>query len=192
LPPAEGMVAYTQGLMDLGATLCSQRAPRCNACPLTEDCVARLEGRPEDYPVKTRKLKRGQRTLHLLWLARGDSIWLLRRPATGIWAGLWSLPEFESPQAMQQFLAGRPGSSQTLPGFTHVLTHLDLALQPVRHQLPAHAGLDLQLSERWPEGRWVAGAELARFGLPAPVAKLLGRSDELFAAQELVDEREPL
>jgi A/G-specific adenine glycosylase len=192
LPQAQGMVAYTQGLMDLGATLCSQRAPRCNACPLAEDCVARREGRPEDYPVKTRKLKRGQRTLHLLWLAQADSIWLLRRPGTGIWAGLWSLPEFESPEALREFLAGRPGASQPLPGFTHVLTHLDLKLEPVRHQLPAKARQDAELNERWPEGRWVASIELARFGLPAPMAKLLGRSDELFAAQELVDEREPL
>ena len=192
LPAAEGMVAYTQGLMDLGATLCSQRAPRCNACPLTEDCAARREGRPEAYPVKTRKLKRGQRELTLLWLMQGDAVWLVRRPATGIWAGLWSLPECESAEALHQAIAGWPGTTETLPGFTHVLTHLDLRIKPLRHVLGPRAWSEAALLERWPEGRWVTRAELPSFGLPAPVAKLLARSDELFGAQELVDQREAL
>jgi A/G-specific adenine glycosylase len=192
LPPAEGMVAYTQGLMDLGATLCSQRAPRCNACPLADDCVAQREGRPEAYPVKTRKLKRSARALVLLWLVQGDAVWLLRRPSTGIWAGLWSLPEFESTEPLHEALAGWPGASEPLPGFTHVLTHLDLYITPLRHALPARARCDSLLQARWPEGRWVARDELAAFGLPAPVARLLARSDELFAAQEFVDQREAL
>ncbi|MEK8031689.1 A/G-specific adenine glycosylase [Ideonella sp. DXS29W] len=196
LPDSEGMVAYTQGLMDLGATLCSQRSPRCNACPLGGECVAKQQGRPEDYPVKTRKLKRSRRQLVLLWLARGDFIWLVRRPTTGIWAGLWSLPEFDSVEALEDAVAGWPGSTQALPTFTHVLTHLDLSLEPVRHQLAdganANANADAELGSRWPEGQWVAYRDLARHGLPAPIAKLLGRSDELFAAQEFVDQGEPL
>ncbi|HJV69565.1 A/G-specific adenine glycosylase [Ideonella sp.] len=191
LPPSDGMVAYTQGLMDLGATLCSQRAPRCAACPLADDCVARREGRPEDYPVKTRKLKRGQRTIALLWLVQGDRVWLVRRPASGIWAGLWSLPEFDSIEGVREYLAGWPGSSDEVPAFTHVLTHLDLRLQPLRHALPARARRDAALLSMWPEGRWVSRSELGAYGLPAPVAKLL-TSDQLLAAQELVDQREPL
>jgi len=192
LPEAEGMVAYTQGLMDLGATLCSQRAPRCNACPLTDDCVAKRDGRPEDYPVKTRKLKRSQRAITMLWLTQGDQVWLVRRPSTGIWAGLWSLPEFDSVDDLQQALGGWPGASEVLPGFTHVLTHLDLQLQPVQHRLPTNARREAALKEVWPEGRWIERRELAAFGLPAPVTRLLGRSDQLFAAQELIDQTEPL
>ncbi|MFZ5548301.1 MAG: A/G-specific adenine glycosylase [Pseudomonadota bacterium] len=192
LPSPDGMVAYTQGLMDLGATVCAQRAPRCSACPLQEDCVASREGRPEAYPLKTRKLKRGQRELTLLWLQQADRLWLLRRPATGIWAGLWSLPEFESVDAMHAWLAGWPGRSEALAGFTHVLTHLDLHITPLRHTLPAQSARDALLQARWPEGRWVRRDELPAFGLPAPVARLVGRSDELLAAQELVDQREPL
>jgi A/G-specific adenine glycosylase len=192
LPPADSMVAYTQGMMDLGATLCSQRAPRCPACPLADACVARREGRPESYPVKTRKLKRSARALVMLWLVHGDAVWLLRRPSSGIWAGLWSLPEFESLQALHEALAGWPGTSEALPGFTHVLTHLDLYITPLRHRLPAPRRQDAALRALWPQGRWVARDELAAFGLPAPVARLLAGSDELLGAQELVDQREAL
>ncbi|MFO1339960.1 MAG: A/G-specific adenine glycosylase [Burkholderiaceae bacterium] len=173
LPEPAGMVAYTQGLMDLGATLCTQRTPRCEACPLAEPCAARRGGRPEAYPVKTRKLKRSRRALTLLWLTQGDRVWLLRRPASGIWAGLWSLPEFASADALGDWLAGWPGETLALPAFTHVLTHLDLAISPWRHVLPPRARRDPALQARWPEGRWVARDELAAFGLPAPVAKLL-------------------
>ncbi|MGM9491112.1 A/G-specific adenine glycosylase [Ideonella sp. YS5] len=192
LPPSEDMVAYTQGLMDLGATLCTQRAPRCAACPLAEDCVARSEGRPEAYPVKTRKLKRSAREVALLWLAQGDRVWLVRRPARGVWAGLWSLPEFDTREEAREQAATWPGQTTEWPGVTHVLTHLDLYLKPVRHELNAGSPSEEELAARWPEGRWVARADLGAFGLPAPIARLLAASDQLFAAQELVDEREPL
>jgi A/G-specific adenine glycosylase len=191
LPQADGMVAYTQGLMDLGATLCSQRAPRCAACPLNDDCVARQQGRPEAYPLKTRKLKRSRRALALLWLTHGEQVWLLKRPDSGIWAGLWSLPEFESVEVAREALSGWPGETTEFPSFTHVLTHLDLLLQPLRHEWPLGGGGQAGLTQRWPEGRWVALRDLAAYGLPAPVARLLA-SDELLAAQEFVDQREAL
>jgi A/G-specific adenine glycosylase len=173
LPESPGMVAYTQGLMDLGATLCSQRQPRCGTCPLADGCVARAEGRQETYPVKTRKLRRSQRTHALLWLTQGDAVWLQRRPDVGVWAGLWSLPEFDSAETVLAAVDGWPGTRETLPAFTHVLTHLDLQLTPVRLQLPVRTELDPALRALWPSGRWVARAELASFGLPAPVARLL-------------------
>jgi A/G-specific adenine glycosylase len=191
LPDSTGMVAYTQGLMDLGATLCSQRQPRCSACPLAVGCVARAEARPEAYPVKTRKLKRSQRTHALLWLTQGDTVWLQRRPDAGVWAGLWSLPEFESAEALLAAVDGWPGTRETLPAFTHVLTHLDLNLTPVRLRLGEQARHDAALVSMWPSGRWVARADLAHFGLPTPVARLL-LSDQLVLAQEVVDQRQAL
>jgi A/G-specific adenine glycosylase len=192
LPPAEGMVSYTQGLMDLGATLCTQRAPRCEACPLAGDCVARRDGRVQDYPVKTRKLKRSAREVALLWLVRGDRVWLVRRPSRGVWAGLWSLPEFGTRDEARQQAAGWPGQTVEWPAFTHVLTHLDLYLKPMRHELPAGAPGDDELAVLWPDGRWVGRAELGAFGLPAPIARLLASSDDLLGTQELVDQDEPL
>jgi A/G-specific adenine glycosylase len=169
----KGIEAYTQGLMDLGASVCSTRTPKCDGCALAALCVARQQGRTEHYPVKSRKLKRSQRSHALLWLRQGEAHWLVQRPAKGVWAGLWSLPEFESVDALRGQLNGWPGSSTVMPSFTHVLTHLDLALSPVSHVLPAQARRDAALQQLWPTGRWVSQADLPQHGLPAPVAKLL-------------------
>jgi len=169
----EGIEAYTQGLMDLGASVCSTRAPRCGDCAVAALCVARQQGRPEAYPVKTHKLKRSRREHALLWLRQGDAHWLVQRPAQGVWAGLWSLPEFDSVDTLRSQLVDWPGLTSVLPSFKHVLTHMDLMLSPVLHVLPPQAGRDAALRQLWPTGRWVAQAEMAQFGLPAPVAKLL-------------------
>ncbi|HJW12312.1 MAG TPA: A/G-specific adenine glycosylase, partial [Albitalea sp.] len=89
LLPQRGIEAYTQGLMDLGATLCVARAPQCDACPLRADCIAARDGTQQNYPVKSRKLKRGRREHLWLWLRWRDELWLTQRPDTGVWAGLW-------------------------------------------------------------------------------------------------------
>lgn len=168
LLPARGIEAYTQGLMDLGAQVCSTRRPVCERCPLEPVCVARAEGAPERYPVKTKKLKRGRRAHALLWLLRGDTMWLVQRPETGVWAGLWSLPEFDSAEALQAFTAGWPGQGAWLAPIEHALTHFDWTLQPLRWTLPARAKLP-----PLPAGRWATLDEALALGLPAPLRKLL-------------------
>jgi A/G-specific adenine glycosylase len=176
LLPASDVDRYTQGLMDLGATVCLARRPLCATCPLATDCVARGEGRPEAYPVKTRKLKRGRRQHALLWLVHRERLWLTQRPATGVWAGLWSLPEFDDADLLQAQLEGWPGSGEVLPAIEHALTHFDWTLQPLRWTLPARLatarvqGIEPQL----PPGRWVTVAEALAMGLPSPLRKLLG------------------
>jgi A/G-specific adenine glycosylase len=173
LPPAEEREAiahYTQGLMDLGATVCLPRKPSCMICPVNTVCVARREGAPERYPVKTRKLKRSAQSLWVL-LARDAQgrAWLEKRPAKGIWAGLHCLPVFDS---RDELLAALPAAArrgvQDLPAFTHVLTHKDLHLHPVL------------LNGAQPQGdgaRWVEAQEWSRLGLPAPMRKLLEGSE---------------
>jgi len=172
---AGGIEAYTQGLMDLGASLCSLRRPACDACPLAGLCVARAEGRPEAYPVKTRKLKRGRREHVLLWLTHGDRVWLVQRPQTGVWAGLWTLPEFDTDEALWALGAGWPGDGRLLAPFKHVLTHLDWLLQPCHWPLPDDLDpAPLQaLEATLPAGRWVPRDEALAMGLPAPIRKLL-------------------
>jgi len=168
LLPATGIEAYTQGLMDLGAGVCLARRPACERCPLAEPCVARAEGAPERYPVKTRKLKRGRRAHALLWLQRGDAMWLVQRPETGVWAALWSLPEFDTAEALEAFTAGWPGEGAWLPPIEHALTHFDWTLQPMRWILPARAKLP-----PLPAGRWATDEEALALGLPAPLRKLI-------------------
>jgi A/G-specific adenine glycosylase len=160
--------AYTQGLMDLGATVCHARNPGCLACPVTDMCLAHREGNPQDYPVKSRAPRRGAQALWLLRAQAGDgSVWLEKRPASGIWGGLHCLPVFDSREALQ---ASVPVSARTrlrddVP-FLHVLTHKDLHLHPVQARVPASA-----LHRR--EGAWFASGEWPLLGLPAPIRKLL-------------------
>ena len=175
LLPEHDIASYTQGLMDLGATLCSARAPACLVCPVQSDCAAARAQTQERYPVKTRKLKRGAREHVWLWLRWREQVWLVRRPATGVWAGLWSLQEFDSHAAFEAACAGWPGHAEWLPSFTHTLTHLDWRLHPVRWTLPERtaAARRAAIEARWPNGRWFTIEDALAAGLPAPLRKLL-------------------
>ena len=160
----EAMPRYTQGLMDLGATVCLSRNPSCLLCPVREICAAQAEGNPESYPVKTRNFKRSTQSLWLLLArSRDGSVRLHRRPATGIWAGLYCPPVFESWDALQ---AAAPGARlQEGAPFVHVLTHKDLHLHPVRAVIAKGSVRDA--------GDWFTGDEWPALGLPAPIRKLL-------------------
>ena len=175
LLPERDIERYTQGLMDLGATLCSARSPTCLLCPVLAHCAAARAQTQQCYPVKTRKLKRGTREHVWLWLQWRDQVWLTQRPATGVWAGLWSLPEFDSRAAFDSATAGWPGRGEWLPSFTHVLTHLDWTLHPMRWSLPDRLSVARRtaLEHAWPSGRWFGLDEALAAGLPAPLRKLL-------------------
>ena len=172
LLPASGceeqMPAYTQGLMDLGATVCLQRNPQCLLCPVSDPCIARRQGRAVDYPVKSRKLKRSSQSLWLLHARSPEgAVWLVKRPATGIWAGLYCLPVFESRDDLAAALPAKARSQLSdNPAFLHVLTHKDLYLHPV--------GAKLNISVLSKDaGGWFDAAQWPALGLPAPIRKLL-------------------
>ena len=175
LLPDQGVEAYTQGLMDLGATLCSVRSPQCLLCPAQAVCSAARSGTPQAYPVKTSKLKRGVREHVWLWLAWRDQVWLIKRPDRGVWAGLWSLPELLSREELHAATAEWPGRAEWLPSFMHTLTHLDWTLHPVRWTLPASIGEAnvVACTAALPEGRWFSAEQALAAGLPAPLRKLL-------------------
>jgi A/G-specific adenine glycosylase len=178
LLPARGIASYTQGLMDLGATVCLPRAPRCDACPLSTQCVARACGDPLAYPARPRRARRSARSSCWLWLQAGASVWLVPRPSAGIWAGLWSLPEFDSPEAVRSALPRLRGEPRHGAAFVHVLTHLDWTLQPLYWTLAGRARHALQdeLAALWPGGRWVALKDAPALGLPAPLRRLLAEA----------------
>lgn len=173
---AAQMPSYTQGLMDLGATLCTPRKPACLTCPWSEACEGRRQGDPERLPVKTRKLKRSVRESWLPWLVWGDRVWLQQMPETGVWAGLWTLPLLADEAALLGLL-GPQRSAQVEPQgrHKHVLTHLDWWLnlrRLVLDEADAQA-LSPALQALSPSGRWLAPSELARVGMPAPLRKWL-------------------
>ena len=171
LLPERGIEPYTQGLMDLGAQVCTRSRPACAACPLSGPCVARAQGRSEAYPVRTRRTRRGERRSTLLWLTQGDAVWLVQRPERGVWAGLWSLPEWDGPATPP----GWPGEGGLLEPFVHVLTHLDWELQPLRWQLPEALAAPERdrLTQALGPGCWWSTAQALALGLPAPVRRLL-------------------
>ncbi len=169
----DAMPRYTQGLMDLGATVCARRAPECAACPLAATCVAKREGRTHELPVKSRRIKRTAQSLWLL-VARCDSgaVWLSKRPAQGIWASLYAVPMFDSPEALSDAVAQMGAASPRLvfgAPFVHVLTHKDLHLHPVVCTLKGPERVD-------DSGRWFSAQEWSALGLPAPVRKLLSEA----------------
>jgi A/G-specific adenine glycosylase len=176
LLPDRGIERYTQGLMDLGATLCAARAPRCDACPVQSMCVARAQGRPERYPVKTRRTSRGARANALLWLTDAQQrVWLTQREPRGVWAGLWTLPLFDSLDALRTLSASWPGRGEALAPIDHALTHFDWRLEPWRHALGSRAGAArvAAIETALPPGAWFTIDGALALGLPAPIRKLL-------------------
>lgn len=169
------MPRYTQGLMDLGATICLPRAPLCGQCPLHASCVALRGGEPERYPVKTRKLTRRSESWQLLVLRNTKGqVWLQRRPATGIWAGMHCVPVFEDSASLHCSVRALADdvddlSIHELQPFVHVLTHRDLHLHPVlvTGSLPSRPAHD---------GEWLGADQWSAVGLPAPIRKLLDTS----------------
>ena len=160
---AHTMPAYTQGLMDLGASLCQARKTDCVACPLASGCAARASGEPTALPRISKTLKRREQALYLYWQQHGDAVRLERRPAQGIWGGLYCLPEISLAQYQR---LGEEAGSEYLPPIKHVLTHRDLQLHIVRQRSVGVA--EIGVGEVWQPI-----ATLGSLGLPQPIGKLL-------------------
>ena len=163
------MPAYTQGLMDLGAMVCSVRSPKCDACPVSGRCLAFRSGKPEAFPVKARKIERRSESIWLLWATRSDgAVWLVRRPEAGIWAGLYCLPVFSSLEMLHGAIPPNISrAAEVLPAISHALTHKELVMHPVR-VAAAFSGL-----ERAGSGVWADREKLAKLGMPAPIRRIL-------------------
>uniref|UniRef100_UPI0035C9E083 A/G-specific adenine glycosylase n=1 Tax=uncultured Caballeronia sp. TaxID=1827198 RepID=UPI0035C9E083 len=119
------VTAYTQGLMDLGATLCVRGKPDCARCPFAPDCVANVTGRQKQLPTARPKKTVPTRKTWMLVLQDGDTVLLEKRPPTGIWGGLWSLPEAADEDALIAVAHSLGGTDtlQRLSPFTHTFTH---------------------------------------------------------------------
>ena len=171
-PSADEMTAYTQGLMDLGATVCTRSRPACGGCPMQGICRGYHAGEPQRFPVKTRTLKRRHESwwLLLVRLEGGQArFWLQRRPASGIWAGLYCPPVYESEQAAHAVLPQVWRDRLiALEAVSHSLTHRELRLHPLLLELGSEPG-----AGELPEGQWVDADQLSQHGLPAPVKLLL-------------------
>jgi A/G-specific adenine glycosylase len=110
-----------QALMDLGATICRPRQPRCDACPFASDCAARASGNPEAYPSRRARKARPHRYGVAWWIERDDHVWLVRRPRKGLLGGMAALPGTD--------WADVPADPrQAFGAVRHVFTHFSLDL----------------------------------------------------------------
>ena len=176
LLPHDGIESYTQGLMDLGATLCTRARPDCARCPLQTRCVAYATGRTAELPVRKPKKTNPEKQAALLVLIDDGEVLLEQRAPSGIWGGLMSLPEVDGhlvrgavdEAALSAAAAryGEVGEVQALLPLVHVFTHYKLHIAPFKVVLAARGAL--------PEHHvWWKLAEIERAPLPAPVKKLL-------------------
>lgn len=166
--------AYTQGLMDLGATLCVRGKPECGRCPFAVDCVAQATGRQRELPAARPKKAVPTRRTWMLVLRDGASVLLEKRPPSGIWGGLWSLPEAadELSLAERARAFGAAQGFERLAPLTHTFTHFRLDIEP-RCAALAVGDEASTLEARDDETAWVPLAQIDDYGVPAPVRKLL-------------------
>jgi len=170
--PHKRLADYTQAQMDLGATLCTRSNPDCAHCPLHADCIASSTNRTSSLPTPRPNKARPERETHVVWLEDKTGLVLMqRRPPTGVWASLWSLPQFDDVDARDQWLdrQGRTASSTELESIEHVFTHFRLHLHPLRARL---ATSKARVGDN-DHHRWIARSELVTLGIPAPIRRLL-------------------
>ncbi len=170
--PQGGIESYTQAMMDLGATVCSRTKPACALCPVAGDCVARITRRVRDFPAPRPKKTLPHRAIAVLLLERQREVFLERRPDTGIWGGLWSLPELALDEDATAVCRARFDAElvtlTTLPTIEHGFTHFTLTITP-----------RLCVVKRWPVRAqepgclWLALQDAAGAALPAPIKRLL-------------------
>jgi A/G-specific adenine glycosylase len=153
LLPRNGIESYTQALMDLGATVCTRR-PNCDACPVQNMCVARLENRIAEFPGAKQKRPLPQRHTTWLVLRHNGEVLLEKRPSVGIWGGLWCFPEVKKNE-----------KGRRLAPIEHGFTHFRLRIQPVLREVRRKTG----------RGMWMEVADAASAAVPAPVRSLLAR-----------------
>ncbi|MFP4147029.1 MAG: A/G-specific adenine glycosylase [Halorhodospira sp.] len=180
LTPEQDCRAFNQGLMDLGALVCTPRAPACGCCPLAFACAARALGTPEAYPGARPPRKRPQRRVRLLLIEEDGALLLQQRPPAGVWGGLWSLPECaeqEDPAEQAQALGMHCQRLGELPERRHAFTHFELLMQPIRLRW-IRASATAQ--EPIPRLRWFRPQREPLPALPAPIRRIL--ADSGFAA----------
>jgi len=160
---------YTQAIMDLGALLCVRTKPNCKRCPVKADCKACGDGKVHLYPSPKPKTKITERTVFMLILHDGQQrVMLEKRPAAGIWGGLWSLPEAENLAELEEKTGLTIAGGQVLQPRLHRLTHMRLHIRPVL--LPRLQAKQVKCSARQ---CWMELDGDASQGMPQPVALLL-------------------
>ncbi|MGI9329535.1 MAG: A/G-specific adenine glycosylase [Gammaproteobacteria bacterium] len=176
--PADRVAEYTQAMMDIGATLCKRTVPLCNDCPVAGSCRAHTMGRETDYPGRKPKKEKPLKKTQMLLVCSGDEIYMERRPASGIWGGLWSFPELDSGSDVDDWCQERlnvlPVRVERWNLIRHSFTHFDLDIQPI-------AVRTCDLSSRVADSEdcaWYNVCSPLKLGIAAPVSNLIQQLKE--------------
>lgn len=157
---------FAQAMMDMGATICTARNPRCLLCPLSNACAGRETGAPEQFPVKAPKKARPQRIGRAFWIMRDRCVWLVTRPGKGMLGGMRALPDDGwSAQADGNGDAPLAGEWERGGVVTHVFTHFALDLHVSVYRGNEWEGIDASCGEWWPVD------QIEDAGLPTLFAK---------------------
>ncbi|GKS68459.1 A/G-specific DNA-adenine glycosylase [Nitrosomonas sp. PY1] len=166
--------AYTQALMDLGATVCSRGAPTCEVCPLNRYCIAAIERRIDQLPTPKPRKSLPQKEVIFLFLLRDRKLFLQKRPTSGIWGGLWCLPEISAGVDVSAYCSDQwhiqVKTLHELPILNHQFTHFKLRIYP---KLLTIRSEKMALSD---DSIWIYPSEALERGIPTPVRKLLQRT----------------
>ncbi len=172
--PQDHVAAYTQAIMDLGATLCTRSKPACDLCPVAADCVARKDGTVTLFPGRKPKKVKPLRATTMVIAKHDGHVYLERRPESGIWGGLWSLPEIDSDDAAswcRERIAREIDNVESWGLLRHSFSHYDLDIRPivVRVSAPLSKVADNT------DATWHRLDNELPGGMAAPVNKLLDK-----------------
>ncbi|MEC8461524.1 MAG: A/G-specific adenine glycosylase [Pseudomonadota bacterium] len=160
---------YNQGLMDLGTSICKKSKPLCEQCPIQRHCQAHIQGITHLLPITSPRKPLPKRSQTLLVIKHRDHILVTKRPNSGIWPNLWSLPEQQIGQKDQHSIPKEwVISSQTLQNIKHKFTHFELTINPVlletNTQDAEHFGI---------QGDWLSRSQINEYALAKPIKTLL-------------------
>lgn len=170
--PEKDVADYTQAIMDLGATICTRSSAKCDACPLNDDCVAFNNGQVTEFPTKKPRKVIPTREKRFLIIRNSKGHFLMeKRPPTGIWGGLWSLPELSMEQSVSEAVNRNwqliVDDYSDLPVFRHTFSHFHLDITPCEVHV-ASAAQVVSDDERY---QW--RADLSQLALAAPVSNIM-------------------
>jgi A/G-specific adenine glycosylase len=171
--PVVEIANYTQAMMDLGATICTRAAPRCGDCPVADDCEAHASGRELDFPGRRAKKAKPLKKTQMILVHADEAVFLEKRPPSGIWGGLWSLPEIGPEEDAVAWCEQRLNATlvklQRWSTVRHSFTHYDLDIDPVAVRVHKQSRTVADNIDRI----WYELDSPPQVGIAAPVAILI-------------------
>ncbi len=173
LTPERNVARYTQAIMDLGATICTRSRPKCELCPVSEDCMARQQESQHKYPTpKPKKIIPLRKSVFILLENQAGEMLFQRRPASGIWGGLWCFPECSPDDDIASWLLAETGFSgsviRRLSVVKHTLTHFRMEIVPIHLNAKQCDNI-----KEMHDYQWCLPGDALKFGVPVPVKNLM-------------------